>query len=159
MKWGNQPAEMSLIVDIQPVHRVTNQVGYVEIRDRGSEDGARPACKNRPYEKSFSSVSWPIFACSSFKSTCGSLDAVPPAPNTSATRSCNYRFHSVIWFGRTSNCCANSASVCSPLTAAIATFALNAAKCVRLVLFVVSKVPLSALSPPQAPSVPFIRLS
>jgi hypothetical protein len=45
------------------------------------------------------------------------------------------------------------------LTAAIATFALNAAECVRRVLFVIFKVPLSALSPAQAPSVPLIRLS
>ncbi|WP_166676687.1 hypothetical protein [Paraburkholderia caballeronis] len=45
------------------------------------------------------------------------------------------------------------------MTAAIATFALNAAECVRRLLFVIFKVPLSALSPPQAPSVPLIRLS
>lgn len=35
-----------------------------------------------------------------------------------------------------SNCCASSASVRSPLTAASAIFALNAAECVRRVLFV-----------------------
>jgi hypothetical protein len=52
----------------------------------------------------------------------------------------------VIWFGCTSNCCASSASVRSPLTAASATFALNAAECVRRVLFVMSSVPLPALS-------------
>src|ERR1035441_2513900 len=36
-------------------------------------------------------------------------------------------FHSVIWFGCTSNCCASSARVLSPLRAAKATFDLNAA--------------------------------
>jgi hypothetical protein len=45
------------------------------------------------------------------------------------------------------------------LTAAIATFALNAAECARRVLFVIFKVPLSALLPTQAPSIPLIRLS
>jgi hypothetical protein len=54
---------------------------------------------------------------------------------------------------------AHTPSVRSPLTAAIATFALNAAECVRRVLFVIFLVPLSALSPAQAPSVPLIRLS
>ncbi|WP_218192420.1 hypothetical protein, partial [Burkholderia singularis] len=38
-------------------------------------------------------------------------------------------------------------------------FALNAAECVRRVLFVIFRVPLPALSPAQAPSVPLIRLS
>ncbi|WP_208450859.1 hypothetical protein, partial [Burkholderia ambifaria] len=57
------------------------------------------------------------------------------------------------------NCCANSASVRSPLTAASATFALNAAECVRRVLFVISSVPLPALSLAQAPAKPLIRLS
>src|SRR6185312_6633311 len=73
--------------------------------------------------------------------------------------SCNCRFHSVIWFGCTSNCCASSASVRSPLTAASATFALNAAECVRRVLFVISSVPLPALSLAQASAKPLIRLS
>lgn len=45
------------------------------------------------------------------------------------------------------------------LTAAIATFALTAAECVRPVLFVIFWVPLLALSPAQAPSLPLIRLS
>lgn len=46
-----------------------------------------------------------------------------------------------IWFGCISFCCASSASVFSPFTAARATFALNAAECVRGVLFVISLVP------------------
>ncbi|KGD39888.1 hypothetical protein DO72_3911 [Burkholderia pseudomallei] len=118
-----------------------------------------PALSSAPLKKSFSSASCPIFACSVFRSTGGSFDGAPPTPNTSAARSCNCRFHSVIWFGCTSNCCANSASVRSPLTAASATFALNAAECVRRVLFVIFQVPLPALSLAQAPVAPLIRLS
>lgn len=38
----------------------------------------------------------------------------------------NWLRHVVIWFGCTSNCCANSVSVFSPFTAASATFALKA---------------------------------
>src|SRR6201991_3504011 len=91
--------------------------------------------------------------------TGGSFDGAPPALNTSAARSCNCRFHSVIWFGCTPNCCASPASVRSPLTAASATFALNAAECVRRVLFVIFRVPLPALSLAQAPAVLLIRLS
>ena len=45
---------------------------------------------------------------------------MPDAPSRSCERHC------VIWFGCTSNCCANSASVLSPLMAASATFALKA---------------------------------
>ncbi|AOJ60445.1 hypothetical protein AQ477_28880 [Burkholderia thailandensis] len=47
----------------------------------------------------------------------------------------------------------------SPLTAARATFALNAAECVRRVLFVIFWVPLPALSLAQAPGIPLTRLS
>ncbi|WP_229655963.1 hypothetical protein, partial [Burkholderia pseudomallei] len=43
--------------------------------------------------------------------------------------------------------------------AASATFALNAAECVRRVLFVISSVPLPALSLAQATAKPLIRLS
>jgi hypothetical protein len=43
----------------------------------------------------------------------------------------------VIWFGWTSNCCANSASVFSPLIAANATFALKADVWFRRALFVI----------------------
>ena len=49
----------------------------------------------------------------------------PPSPFRAApSRSC--AFQVVIWFGCTSNCCASSASVFSPFTAANATFALKA---------------------------------
>ncbi|MGQ7880564.1 hypothetical protein ACUTF1_16200 [Burkholderia pseudomallei] len=54
---------------------------------------------------------------------------------------------------------ANSASVSSPSTAASATFASNAAECVRWVLFVIFQVPLPAFSLAQASVVPLIRLS
>jgi hypothetical protein len=50
---------------------------------------------------------------------------------TSAARLSNWFFQSVIWLGCTSCCCASSASVLSPRTAASATLALNAAECVR----------------------------
>ncbi|WP_258047698.1 suppressor of fused domain protein [Burkholderia pseudomallei] len=45
------------------------------------------------------------------------------------------------------------------MTAARATFALNAAECVRRVLFVIFPVPLPALSLAQAPGIPLTRLS
>jgi len=62
-----------------------------------------------------------------FTSTGGSAvsDALSE-PNTPAAPSSNWLRHVVIWFGCTSNCCANSASVFSPFTAANATFALKA---------------------------------
>lgn len=49
-------------------------------------------------------------------------------------------------------------SVRSPLTAARATFALNASECVCRILFVISSVPLPALSLAQAPVDPLIPL-
>lgn len=105
-----------------------------------------PALLSAPDKKLFSSVNCPIFARSVFTSTGGSFDGGAAAPNTSAARSCSCRFYSVIWFGCTSNCCASSVSVRSPLTAARVIFALNAAECVRRVLFVIFPVPLPALS-------------
>src|SRR5580704_11248219 len=67
----------------------------------------------------------------------GATELALPASNTSATRSCNCFFQSVIWFGCTSNCWASSASVLSPLSAASATFALNVGECVRRLRFVI----------------------
>src|SRR6202034_1924355 len=46
---------------------------------------------------------------------------------TSAAPPRSWARHAVIWFGWTSNCCANSASVFSPFKAANATLALKAA--------------------------------
>ena len=42
-----------------------------------------------------------------------------------SARTSNSCFHSVIWFGCTSNCSANSTSVLSPLSVAKATLALK----------------------------------
>src|SRR3954467_13249343 len=56
---------------------------------------------------------------------------VPPEPNRPEAASTKCPFQAVIWFGCTSYCCANSASVFSPLMAARATFALKAGAWVR----------------------------
>src|SRR3954447_20843703 len=84
-----------------------------------------PALPSAPDKKSFSSVNSPILACNVFTSTVGAAVPDPEAPNTSAALPTSCAFHAVIWFGCTSNCCANSASVFSPLMAANATFALT----------------------------------
>jgi hypothetical protein len=65
-------------------------------------------------------------------STAGAASAEAPLePNIPEAASTNCPFQAVIWFGCTSYCCANSASVFSPLMAASATFALKAAAWVR----------------------------
>ncbi|KGW80977.1 hypothetical protein Y048_4317 [Burkholderia pseudomallei MSHR456] len=117
-----------------------------------------PALPSASDKKLFSSVNCPIFACSVFTSTGGSFDGVPAASNTSTARSSSCRFHSVIWFGCTSNSCASSASLRSALTTASATFASNAAECVRQVLSVIFLVSLPALSLAQAPGIPLTQL-
>src|SRR3954449_10564979 len=96
-----------------------------------------PALPSAPDKKSFSSVSSPILACNVFTSTAGAAAPAAEAPNTSAASPTSCAFHAVIWFACTSNCCANSASVFSPLMAANATFALKAGACVRRVRFVI----------------------
>jgi hypothetical protein len=58
-----------------------------------------------------------------------------------------------------SNCCATSANVRSPRTAASATFTLNAAECVRRLLYVIFWFPLPALCQAQIPAVPLIALT
>src|SRR3954454_2034303 len=98
---------------------------------------SRPALLSAPDKKSFSSVSSPIFACSSFRSTGGTASVAGPDPKTPAAPSCSCAFQAVIWPGCTSNSLANSASVFSPLIAASATFALKAPLCVRRVRFVI----------------------
>src|SRR3954468_21555427 len=88
---------------------------------------SRPALPSAPSKKSFSSVSSPIFAWSDLISTRGTSGSERvPDPNTAAAPSWSSVFHCVIWLGWTSNCCAKSASVFSPLMAASATFALKA---------------------------------
>jgi len=59
----------------------------------------------RTEQKSFCNVNSPIFACSAFRSTAGSLGSRPP-PKTDAAPSSNCAFQAVIWFGWTSNCSA-----------------------------------------------------
>src|SRR5215212_1410884 len=69
---------------------------------------------------------------STFRSTTGAASRpATPDPNNPATPSITCALHAVIWFGCTSYCCANSASVFSPLMAARATLALNASAWVR----------------------------
>src|ERR1019366_5319709 len=88
---------------------------------------SKPALLSAPPKKSFSSVSSPIFAWSDFRSIAGGAGPLPAAdPDTPAAPSSSCAFHWVTSFGCTSNCCATSASISSPLTAASATFALNA---------------------------------
>src|SRR5262249_10236609 len=93
---------------------------------------SNPALVSAPSKKSFSSVSSPILACSAFTSTAGACVVPVPAPNISAAPPSSCAFHVVTWFGWTSNCSAISAIVRSPLIAAIATLALNAAEWFRL---------------------------
>src|SRR5690349_7162559 len=94
-----------------------------------------PALPSAPDKKSFSSVSSPIMACNVSTSPAGAV-ATPEAPNTSAAPPTSCDFQAVIWFGCTSNCCAKSASVFSPLRAANATFALKTGLWVRRIRFV-----------------------
>src|SRR4051812_48149831 len=88
---------------------------------------SRPALLSAPSKKSFVRVSSPILAWRVLTSTGGAPGSVlASAPNTPAAPSRSSPFQAVIWFGWTSNCCASSASVFSPLMAARATFALKA---------------------------------
>src|SRR5689334_2536097 len=99
---------------------------------------SRPALLSAPAKKSFSKISSPILACRVFTSTTGAASpAALPEPNNPAAASTKCPFQAVIWFGCTSYCCANSASVFSPLMAASATLALKAGACARRVRFVI----------------------
>src|SRR5271166_1418408 len=98
---------------------------------------SRPALLSAPDKKSFSKVSSPILAWRVFRSTDGVASVTaPPEPNSPEAASTRCPFQAVIWFGCTSYCCANSASVFSPLMAASATFALKAGAWVRRDRFV-----------------------
>src|SRR5215218_7849753 len=120
---------------------------------------SRPALLSAPDKKSFSSVSSPILACSSFRSTGGvTSDAAAPGPKTPAAPSCSWAFQAVIWCGWTSKSLANSASVFSPLIAASATFALKPGLCVRHARFVILAPDLRHLRRCQADT-PLIGLS
>src|ERR1700710_1084965 len=101
---------------------------------------SRPALVSAPDKKSFSNVSSPILAGSVFTSIAGDAsDAVPPpGPNRPEAASARGAFQAVIWFGCTSYCWANSASVFSPFKAASATLASKDGawpRRVRLVMF------------------------
>src|SRR5438067_108801 len=85
-----------------------------------------PALLSAPSKKSFVSVSSPILAWRVLTSSGGAPRSVFPDTNTPAAPSRSSAFQAVIWFGWTSNCCASSAGVFSPLMAARATFALKA---------------------------------
>ncbi len=98
---------------------------------------SNPALLSAPCKKSFSSVSCPILACNSLRSTNGS-SCLLSAPNTSATRSNNCLRHSLIWVGCRSCLCAISARVFSPRTASSATCALNAGEWFRRGLLLIS---------------------
>src|ERR1700676_2092027 len=109
-----------------------------------------PALLSAPAKKSFSSASSPILACSTFKSTAGRASwLAAPEPNTPAAPSRSCAFQLVIWFGCTSNSCASSASVFSPLMAANATFALKAGVWFRLVRLVMLSPDPRRSSPPS----------
>src|SRR3954471_7391513 len=99
---------------------------------------SRPALLSAPSKKSFVRVSSPILAWRVLTSTGGGApgSVLASAPNTPAAPSKSSAFQAVIWFACTSNCCASSASVFSPLMAANATFALKAGLCARRVRFV-----------------------
>ena len=87
-----------------------------------------PALVSAPSKKSFSSVSSPILACRVLRSTVARRGLrLRFAAEDPAAPSRSWLFHCVIWLACTSNCCANSESVFSPLMAAKATFALKAA--------------------------------
>src|SRR5262252_504967 len=57
---------------------------------------SNPALVSASSKKSFSSVSSPILACSTFASTAGCAGAPPPGPNTSAAPLSSWAFHDVI---------------------------------------------------------------
>src|SRR4051812_5310143 len=95
---------------------------------------SRPALLSAPDKKSFSSVNSPILACSVLTSMAGGgADAEVVEPNRTEADPTTCAFQAVIWFGCTSYCCANSASVFSPLIAASATLALKPGAWVRRV--------------------------
>ena len=86
----------------------------------------KPPLPSAPDTKSFSSVSSPILACRLFTSTPGPSSALTGAPKMPVAASRSWSRHCLIWFGRTSNSCANSISVFSPLIPDTAAIALNA---------------------------------
>ena len=91
--------------------------------------GKRPsACA----KKSRSTVSSPIFACSSWSFSRSRVLSPGSPPNTTATPSSSSFFQLVTWFGWTSYYLAISATVFSPFKASSAIRALNAGEWFRL---------------------------
>src|SRR6185503_20135711 len=58
----------------------------------------RPALLSAPAKKSFSSVSWPILACRSFRSTGADIPSAGGPPNTPDAPSSSWARHADIWF-------------------------------------------------------------
>src|SRR5271167_668491 len=88
----------SLIVEIAPAEpeqvRLPGQRQFVFAVDHRFAL-SRPALLSAPDKKSFSSVSSPILACKTFRSTGGAVSAAWP-PNTPAAPSSNCVFQAVI---------------------------------------------------------------
>lgn len=93
------------------------------------------ALPNARDKKFFSSVSYPILACSSLRSA---SVACEPAPLSKAAARFSIAccFHCTIWLACTSNCSDSSASVLSPRILANATLALNCVEWFRLGLLI-----------------------
>lgn len=90
--------------------------------------GKRPSAVDK---KSRSTVSSPIFACSSWTFSRSAVLSAAAPPNTSVARCSNSFFQPVIWVGCTSYWAASSAVVFSPFNASSATRALNAGEWFR----------------------------
>src|SRR5215218_2471335 len=86
-----------------------------------------PALPSAPDKKSFSSVSSPILACNAFTSTAGGAAPAAEAPNPSSAPPSRGSFRAATCFACTSNRCANSASVFSPVSSSNATVAIKSA--------------------------------
>ena len=91
---------------------------------------SRPTLVSAAPKKALSHGSSPILACRTFRAPGDSLEASPPS-HPSVAHSPRMAFHGGIGFGWTSNRCASSAIVCSPLRAARAPFDVKAGECFR----------------------------
>ena len=86
---------------------------------------SNPALPSSPANKSFSSVSCPIFACSVLTSTAGAAGSALDISPKNPVVPWSWSFHCLIWFAYTSTCSDNSTSVYSLPMAESATFALK----------------------------------
>src|SRR5690606_37908463 len=94
-----QPQQLGLSSDRQRMGRVDHFFAL-----------SNPALVSALSKKSFSSVSSPILACSTLRSTGGVASSVSP-PKARAAWPWSWFFHWVIWLACTSYICANSARV------------------------------------------------